>query len=82
MTQLVTRIDDQLLDDIDELVRDGVAANRSEVVRLGLEQLVDRYRRHRVGLAIVAAYERQPQTVVELAGLDQATRRLVEEEPW
>jgi hypothetical protein len=47
-----------------------------------LERLVDQERRRRVGAAIVDAYPRQPQTDGELAGLDEATRALVNEEPW
>jgi Arc/MetJ-type ribon-helix-helix transcriptional regulator len=82
MAQLVTRINEQLASDVDDLVRDGVATSRSEAVRMGLEQLIDRHRRLRVGAQITAAYRRSPQTVVETAGLDEATRALVEEEPW
>ena len=82
MAQLVTRVDEDLLADIDRLVADGVVANRSEAVRLALERLVDQQQRQRVGSAIVNAYRRRPQTDEELAGLDEATRALVNEEPW
>jgi Arc/MetJ-type ribon-helix-helix transcriptional regulator len=82
MAQLVTRIDEQLASDVDDLVRDGVVTSRSEAVRMGLEQLIDRHRRQRVGAQITEAYRRLPQTVVETTGLDEATRALVEEEPW
>ena len=82
MAQLVARLDDRLLSEVDALVKDGAVANRSEAVRLGLERLVDQHRRRRVGEEIVAAYRRQPQTDQELAGLDDATRSLVHEEPW
>jgi hypothetical protein len=51
-------------------------------VRLGLERLVDEHQRRRVGAEIVAAYRRLPQTDDELAGLDEATRALIGEEPW
>jgi hypothetical protein len=44
--------------------------------------LIDEHRRQRVGTEIVNAYRRQPQTDEELAGLDNATRALIEEEPW
>lgn len=82
MAQLVTRLDDQLVAKVDRLVADGVVANRSEAVRLGLERLVDQHRRSRIGAQIADAYRHQPQTDEELAGLDAATRALVEEEPW
>lgn len=82
MTQIVARLDDQLASEVDGLVADGVVASRSEAVRLALETLVDHHRRGRVGAQIAAAYRRQPQTEEELAGLNEATRALVEEEPW
>ena len=47
-----------------------------------MERLVDQQQRQRVGAAIVDAYRRQPQTDQELAGLDEVTRALVNEEPW
>lgn len=82
MAQVVARLDDRLMAEVDALVADGVVANRSAAVRLALERLVDAHRRRRVGAQIVAAYRRQPQTEDELAGLDEATRALVSQEPW
>lgn len=82
MPQLVTRLDDRLVAAVDDLVADGLVANRSEAVRLGLERLVDEHRRGRIGAQIAEAYRRRPQTDEELGGLDRATRALVEEEPW
>ena len=82
MAQVVTRLNDELLAKVDELVAAGVVASRSEAVRDGLEQLVDQHRRRRVGSTIVDAYRRRPQTDEELAGIDDATRALVNEEPW
>lgn len=82
MAQLVTRLDDRLLGDVDALVADGVVASRSEAVRVALERLVDLHRRRRIGAAIAEAYRRRPQSDDELAGLDEATRALVAEEPW
>ncbi len=82
MAQVVTRLDDKLTAELDDLVADGVVSNRSEGVRLGLERLIEDHRRSRIGEEIADAYRRQPQTGEELAGLDQATRALVAEEPW
>lgn len=82
MAQVVARLDDKLIGELDNLVAEGVVATRSEGVRLGLEKLVDEYRRRRIGTEIVDAYRRQPQTDEELAGLERATRALVDEEPW
>lgn len=47
-----------------------------------LEKLIEQHRRQRVGAEIVDAYRRHPQTDDELAGLDHATRTLIDEEPW
>jgi hypothetical protein len=44
--------------------------------------LVERHRRQQTGIAIVNGYRRHPQQEEELAGLDDATRALVKEEPW
>jgi len=82
MAQLVTRIDEALALKVDEMILSGVAENRSELVRLGLEQMIDRFERERTGAAIAGAYERLPQSKNESEGLDSATRALVNEEPW
>lgn len=82
MAQVVARLDDKLTAELDDLVADGVVSNRSEAVRLGLERLIEDHRRRRTGAEIADAYRRQPQTEEELAGLEQATRALVAEEPW
>jgi Arc/MetJ-type ribon-helix-helix transcriptional regulator len=82
MTQLVARVDDSLVAEVDRMVAAGVVASRSEAMRVGLEGLVEEHRRHEIGANIVDAYRRRPQTEEELAGLDAATRALVDEEPW
>ena len=82
MAQLVTRIDDRPAGDIDSLVSDGVVANRSEAVQMGLEQLVSQHRRRQIGAEIVEGYRRLPQTDEELTGLGRATQALIKEEPW
>jgi len=82
MTQLVTRVDDGLVAAVDELVAAGVVESRSEAVRLGLQRLVERFRRERVGAAIVDGYRRQPQGDDEVGWADEATRRMIAEEPW
>ena len=82
MAQLVTRVEDALMAAVDELVAAGVVGSRSEAVRLGLERLVERFRRDRVGAAIVEGYRRRPQGDDEVGWADEATRRMIAEEPW
>lgn len=82
MAQLVTRIDDNVLAQIDELVADGVVRSRSEAVRMGVGVLVERHRRARVGTAMADAYRRDPQTDSEVAWADAATEAMIATEPW
>lgn len=82
MAQFVTRIDEELAQQVDVLVASGTVASRSEAVRLGLVRLVDENRRRLVGDRITLGYTSKPQTEGELAGLDDATRALIAAEPW
>jgi len=82
MSQVVTRLNDELLAEVDKLVAEGVVGSRSDAVRMGLLGLVDQHWRRSVGRRIVDAYRQQPQTRDELGGLDEATKALVLEEPW
>lgn len=82
MAQLVTRIDDGLARQLDQLVADGVAASRSDAVRQALEVLIDRHRRDKTAQAIVLGYQCRPQTDDDVAWADTATAKMIEEEPW
>jgi Arc/MetJ-type ribon-helix-helix transcriptional regulator len=82
MAQLVTRVDDDLAAAVDELVAAGVVASRSEAVRLGLERLVERYRRGQVGARIVEGYQRIPQSDAEVGWADESSVRMIADEPW
>jgi len=82
MAQLVTRVDDGLAAAVDGLVAAGVVASRSEAVRLGLEQLVDRFRRDEIGARIVAGYRSLPQSESEVGWADESSARMIAEEPW
>ena len=82
MPQLVTRVDDTLVAAVDGLVADGVVASRSDAVRRGLERLVEDRVRATTGERIVDAYRRAPQTDAELGWSDEATARMIADEPW
>lgn len=82
MAQFVTRLDDSLADRVDSLVARGVLTNRSEAVRLGLEEFVDRLEREQIGRQIIEGYERIPVTDEELASAKQSLEEMVAEEPW
>lgn len=82
MSQLVTRIDDDLAAELDRLVTDGFVDSRSDAVRRGLHQLIDQHRRQRIGNAIREGYEREPQTDTEAEWSDSASISMIAEEPW
>lgn len=82
MAQLVTRVDDTLVAEIDRLVAEGAVASRSDAVRIALRELVDRRRRAAVGAAIAAEYRTRPQTAAEVGWADAATVAMIAEEPW
>lgn len=82
MTQLVTRVPDEIASAIDDLVEAGVFASRSDAVRAGLETVIERERRAAVGRAIVEGYRQTPQDDDDLARPDAATAAMIAEEPW
>ncbi len=82
MTQLVTRVDDQLLADVDALIERGEVRTRSEAVRIGLRHLIDDARRKRIGAQIAQRYKDKPQTDDEGGWSDAATIDMIAAEPW
>lgn len=82
MAQVVTRVDNALMADVDDLVADGVVESRSDAVRVGLRRLVDEQRRLRVADAIVRGYRERPQSDTEVGWSDDATAGMIAEEPW
>lgn len=82
MAQLVTRIDDGLLEDIDALVAAGAVESRSDAVRRALHALIEAERRRLVGEAIRAGYSARPQTEAEFGWADGAAARMIADETW
>jgi Arc/MetJ-type ribon-helix-helix transcriptional regulator len=82
MPQLVTRLDADLLEQVDNLIAAGSIENRSEAVRSALTLWVHQMRRDNIDRTTVAAYLKQPQTPEEVDWTDAAARQLIEEEPW
>lgn len=76
------RVADDVAAAVDELVAEGIASSRSDAVRTALLTLIEENRRRRTGEAIVAGYLRIPQDEDEAAWSDEATRRMIADEPW
>ena len=81
MVQIVARIDEELAIKVDRLVDRGVVRSKSEAVRRGLRELVERERRQTIGVAIAEGYRRIPQTGSEAGWTDDSARSMVAEEP-
>ena len=82
MSQLVTRIDDEMADAIDALIASGEFASRSDVVREGVARLVDERRRRAIGDKIIAGYDRLPESPDELLQAEAVARAMIDDEPW
>lgn len=82
MAQIITRVDEDLLAEVDRLVEEGAVESRSDAVRRALHDLIERRRRAAIGRAVVEGYERVPQQVADIGWSDEATARMIAEEPW
>jgi Arc/MetJ-type ribon-helix-helix transcriptional regulator len=82
MTQIVARIPEEVVQQLDELVSAGTFDSRSDAVREALVQLIDRLRREEIGRQIVEGYKRMPQTDDEFPETEALAREMIEEEPW
>ena len=67
---------------LDELVADGVAESRSQVIRFAVAEFADTHRRRKIGEAIAAAYREVPQSNEEQAWAHANAMALTEAEPW
>jgi Arc/MetJ-type ribon-helix-helix transcriptional regulator len=82
MTQIIARVPEDLVRQVDELVSQGLFGSRSDVVRAALTRLVDRHRRDEIGRQIVEGYTRVPQTDEESLWSEADMKAMIEEEPW
>ena len=82
MAQIITRVDDQLMAQLEAIVASGEAKSRSDAVRRALATMIDQRRRWLVGEAIAEGYRRVPETDEELRRAHENSRALVTEEPW
>ncbi len=78
----MVRVPESVVASVDALVLKGRFASRSQVVRAGLELLIERERRSATGSAIVAGYDRLPQDGDDLEWPDSATEAMIAEELW
>ena len=82
VAQMIARVPDDLVEEVDRLVSEGTFESRSDVIREALTRLVDRYRRDETAQRILDGYERVPETEEEMRWAEESARQMVEEEPW
>lgn len=80
------KLADGMVDQVDELVRDGRFENRTAVVRAALDRMLAEIREQQIDAAIIEGYRRIPPGQPDEKWLDAwaeaATRAMIEEEPW
>lgn len=81
-TQLIARVDEDLLAGVDSLIDLGVAANRSEIVRIALTELIERTHQAEVDRRMIAAYIATPQDDTAVGRAHKAAMRMIAAEPW
>jgi Arc/MetJ-type ribon-helix-helix transcriptional regulator len=82
MAQIVTRLDDDLLTEMDRLVAAGVVESRSDAVRVALRELLERRLHAEIGRAIAEEYAARPRTARDVGWSDASTVAMISEEPW
>ena len=80
--QVPTRFDEAQLVLLDQLVTEGLADSRSELIRFAVDQLHSAHRRRRTGQTIADAYREMPQTGAEDTWAMANAIALTEAEPW
>ncbi len=81
-TPVPTRFSDEEIALIDDLIEQGVADNRSAVIRRAIHNLADLVRRARVGTDIAASYRELPQTREDDDLAMANAIAMTEAEPW
>ncbi|MBC8195366.1 MAG: hypothetical protein ISR43_02520 [Acidimicrobiia bacterium] len=81
-TPIPTRFNDAEVARIDWLVSQGIAENRSAVIRRAVERLEDAVRRERIGEAVATSYRLRPQSTDDDALAAANALAMTTTEPW
>lgn len=81
-TQIAVRIDNELLETIDDIVSAGDCDSRAAVVRSALTLYIDQREQRLLDDAIVDGYQRIPPTVAEDEAALASLKAALEEESW
>lgn len=81
-SQIAVRLDNALLESVDELVASGVMESRADVVRQAITQLLERRQQEHIDQLMLAGYRTTPSTPAEDAAAEAALRAAIAEEQW
>jgi Arc/MetJ-type ribon-helix-helix transcriptional regulator len=79
--QLAVRLSERTLKSLDDLIRAGRFANRTEAIRAAVDALISDAERREIEAAIVEGYRRSPDAPTD-PWLEAATSAMVSAEPW
>ncbi len=80
--QIAVRLPEELLVELDDLVRRGVYESRAAAVRAGIEAVMKLERRRQTDQAMIEGYRRTPATRAEREAAIGSLRDAILEEPW
>jgi Arc/MetJ-type ribon-helix-helix transcriptional regulator len=80
--QIAVRLPQELLDEVDDLVKRGVYDSRAAAVRAGVEAVTESERRRLIDVAVVEGYRRIPAGEAEREAAIASLRDAILEEPW
>ena len=80
--QIAVRLPEELLVELDGLVRRGVYESRAAAVRAGIEAISELERRRATDAALIDGYRRMPPTEAEDRAAMASLREAIAEEPW
>jgi Arc/MetJ-type ribon-helix-helix transcriptional regulator len=80
MTQrpIAVRLPEETIDGLDQLVAEGWYVTRSEGIKDALDKLLELFERKRIDDAIIASYERLPETSDELEWAERSANDMIE----
>jgi Arc/MetJ-type ribon-helix-helix transcriptional regulator len=80
--QIAVRLPDELLAELDDLVRRGIYPTRAAAVRAGVEAITELERGRATDRAIISGYERIPPEDSEIDAAVTSLRDAIADEPW
>jgi Arc/MetJ-type ribon-helix-helix transcriptional regulator len=74
-TPIAIRLEEQVLHDIDVLIFDGEALNRTEFIRNAILAAIERGRQRRIDRELIEVMERLPETEAEIEDVKRSSIR-------